>query len=152
MNIKKRANMIRLVAMVLVLALALPMGARAAVADTMQPLASDYLGSYSAYIYPAGSGKIQVWFTVTGTRTQEALGALTIQLYESTDNSTWKWVKAYSHNNYPDMMGYDTIYHSGHVDYQGLPGRYYRAYVCIWGGGLTVGDNRYFYTSSKQAT
>ena len=152
MNIRKRAGIIRFVAMVLVMVLTLPIGIRAAVADTVQPCASDYLNSYNAYIYAAGGGKIQVWFTVTGTRTQEALGALTIQLYESTDNSTWKWVKAYSHNNYPNMMGYDTAYHSGHVDYQGVAGRYYRAYVCIWGGGMTIGDNRYFYTSSKLAT
>lgn len=152
MNIRKRAIIIRLVAMVLVMALILPVGTRAAVADTVQPCASAYLNSYNAYIYAAGGGKIQVWFTVTGTGTLEALGALTIQLYESTDNSTWKWVKAYSHNNYPDMMGYDDYYHSGHVDYQGVAGRYYRAYVCIWGGGMTIGDNRYFYTSSKKAT
>jgi len=152
MNIKKRAIVVRFVAMILVMALTLSVGAMPAAAQSVQPRASDYLGSYSAYIYPAGSGKIQVYFTVTGTEVQEALGALTIQLYESTDNSNWTWVKAYSHKYYPDMVGYDVIFHAGHVDYQGVAGRYYRAYVCIWGGGLTIGDNRYFYTSSKRAT
>ena len=152
MNIKKKSVITRFVAMLLVMALALPMGAQAAVAETVQPCASLYLESYNAYIYAAGSGKIQVWFTVTGTSYLEALGALTIQIYESTDNSNWQLVRAFSHNNNPDMMGYDDFYHSGHVDYQGVAGRYYRAYVCIWGGGLTVGDTRYFYTSSKRAT
>ena len=151
MHIKKRAIIIRLVAIILMMTLTLSVGTHPASAEVVQPRASDYLGSYNAYIYPAGGGKVQVWFTVTGAGTQEALGALTIQLYESTDNSTWKWVKAYSHNNYPDMMGYNDYYHSGHVDYQGVAGRYYRAYVCIWGGGLTIGDNRYFYTSAKLA-
>lgn len=152
MNIKKRTIIIRLVAIVLMMALTLSVGALPASAEAVQPRGSAYLNSYNAYIYPAGGGKVQVWFTVTGTGTLEALGALTIQLYESTDNSNWTWVKAYSHNNYPSMMGYDDVYHSGHVDYQGVAGRYYRAYVCIWGGGLTIGDNRYFYTSSKKAT
>ena len=152
MNIKNRSHIVRLTAVLLAIALTLSAGALPAAAAAVQPRGSDYLGSYSAYIYPAGGGKIQVWFTVTGTDYQDALGALTIQLYESTDNSTWKWVKAYSHNNYPDMMGYNKIYHSGHVDYQGVAGRYYRAYVSIWGGGMTIGDNRYFYTSSKKAT
>lgn len=152
MNIKKKSTIIRVVAMLLVMALALPMGAQAAVAETVQPLASDYLNSYNAYVYPAGNGKIQVWFTVKGTGTLEALGALTIQIHESTDNSNWKLVKAFSHKYNTGMMGYDDFYHSGHVDYQGVAGRYYRAYVCIWGGGLTVGDTRYFYTSSKKAT
>lgn len=151
MNIKKRTIIIRLVAIILMMTLTLSVGTLPASAEAAQPRGSAYLSSYNAYIYPAGGGKVQVWFTVTGAGTQEALGALTIQLYESTDNSTWKWVKAYSHNNYPDMMGYNDYYHSGHVDYQGVAGRYYRAYVCIWGGGLTIGDARYFYTSAKLA-
>lgn len=152
MNSKKKFAVVRFTAVLLVMVLFLSVASLPAAAVTVQPRASDYLDSYSAYIYPAGGGKIQVWFTVTGTRTQEALGALTIQVYESRNNSDWTLVKAYSHNNNPDMMGYDKIYHSGHVDYQGVAGRYYRAYVSIWGGGLTVGDNRYFYTSSKLAT
>ena len=152
MNIKNREIIIRLAAMVLALTLMLPVSVQAAVVETVQPCASDYLNSYSAYIYPAGSGKIQIYFTVTGTRTQEALGALMIQVYESSDNSNWTLVKAYSHRNYSVMMGYDTAFHADHVDYQGMAGRYYRAYVGIWGGGLTVGDSRYFYTSSKLAT
>lgn len=151
MNIKKR-TMIRLVAMMLVIALILPVGTWAAVVETVQPCASDYLNSYNSYIYPAGGGKIQVYFTVTGTGTIEALGALMIQLYESTDNSNWTLVRAYSNRNYPNMMGYNKVFHAGHVDYQGVAGRYYRAYVGIWGGGLTVGDSRYFYTVAKLAT
>ena len=152
MNIRKREIIIRLIAMILVLTLMLPASVRAAVVDTVQPCASDYLGSYNAYIYPAGGGKIQVYFTVTGTGTIEALGALMIQVYESTNNSNWTLVRAYSHKNYPSMMGYNKVYHSGHMDYQGVAGRYYRAYVTIWGGGLTVGDSRSFYTVSKLAT
>lgn len=144
--------MIRLIAIVLIVASIIPVGARAAEMETMQPYASAYLDSYNAYIYPAGGGKIQVYFTVTGTRTQEALGALIIQVYESTDNSNWTLVRAYSHRNNSNMMGYNKVFHAGNVDYQGVAGRYYRAYVGIWGGGLTVGDSRYFYTVAKLAT
>ena len=149
---KKKFAVVRFTAVLLVLALSLSAGSLPAAAATVQPRASDYLSSYNAYVYPAGNGKIQVWFKVIGTDYQEALGALTIQLFESTDNSNWNWVKAYTHDRYSQMMGYDTFYHSGHVDYQGVAGRYYRAYVSIWGGGMTIGDNRYFYTSSKLAT
>ena len=149
---KKKFTIIRITAMFLIVALFLSAGSLPALAATVQPRASDYLASYNGYVYPAGSGKIQVWFTVTGTDYQEALGALTIQVYESRNNSDWTLVQAYSHNNFPDMMGYNKVYHSGHVDYQGVAGRYYRAMVSIWGGGMTIGDNRYFYTSSKLAT
>lgn len=148
---KKKFWAIPLTALLLVMALFFSVGSLPASA-TVQSRASDYLDSYTAYVYPAGSGKIQVWFNVVGVGYQEALGALTIQIYESKNNSNWTLVTAFIHNNNPDMMGYNTYYHSGHVDYQGVAGRYYRAYVSIWGGGLTVGDNRYFYTSSKLAT
>lgn len=152
MYIRKHSNFIRLVAMIMVIALTLPAGASAATVGTVQPYASSYLDSYNAYVYPAGNGKIQVWFTVTGTRYMDTLGALTIKIYESTDNSTWTWKKSFSNGNYPSMVGYDDYYHSGHVDYQGVAGRYYRAYVCIWAGKDGDGDTRYFYTSSKKAT
>ena len=145
-------TLFRLVAVIMVMALTLSMGVSAATVETVQPRASDYLNSYNAYVYPAGSGKVQVWFTVTGTNYMDTLGALTIRIYESTDNSNWTWVKSFSNGNYPSMIGYDDYYHSGHVDYQGVAGRYYRAYVTIWAGKDGDGDTRYFYTSSKLAT
>lgn len=146
-----KTPLVRLVAVILIFALTLPVAATATVVETAQSRASDYLTSYNSYIYPAGNGLIQTWFTVTGAGYQEALGALTIQIYESTDNINWTWVTAFSHKYNPDMMGYNKAYHSGHVDYQGVAGRYYKAYVCIWGGGLTIGDNRYFWTAVKKA-
>lgn len=152
MNMKRTSGMVRIVAVFLVMALILPVGARAATAETVQPRASLYLDSYSSYIYPAGSGKIQVWFTVTGTHYMDELGALTIQIYESTNGSTWTWKKSFTHESTSGMLGYDDFYHSGHVDYQGVAGRYYKAYVCIWAGENGDGDTRYFYTSVKKAT
>ena len=145
-------KLIRLVAMLLAFVLVLPMGVKAAVVEPAQPRASSYLNSYNAYVYPAGSGKIQVWFSVVGVGYMDTLGALTIKIYESTDNSNWTWVKSFSNGNYPSMVGYDDYYHSGHVDYQGVAGRYYKAYVCIWAGKDGDGDTRYFYTSAKLAT
>lgn len=152
MKIKKKSAILRITGMLLVLALTFSAGAMPAAAETVQPRASEYINSYNAYVYPAGNGKIQVYFTITGTDTLEVLGAMAIHIYESTDRSNWTWVKAYSYKNYPEMVGYNDIFHGGHVDYQGVAGRYYRAYVSIWAGGATVGDSRYFYTSSKLAT
>ena len=150
----KRNNFatIRFVAVIMVIAMVLPMGIGVSAVETVQPRASDYLTSYNAYVYSAGNGKIQVWFTVNGAGYMDTLGALTIRIYESTDNINWTWVKSFSNGNYPSMIGYDDYYHSGHVDYQGVAGRYYRAYVTIWAGKDGDGDTRYFYTSSKLAT
>lgn len=148
----KYSSVVRLAAMVLIIALILPVGSDATAAETVQPRASSYLDSYDAYVYPAGNGLVQVWFSVVGVSYLDSLGALRIVIYESVDNNTWTWKKTYSHDVYTNLLGYDEIYHSGHVDYQGFPNRYYKAYVCIWGGKDGGGDTRYYYTTARKAT
>ena len=137
----------KILAIVLVVAIVFPINAMAA--DTR---ASDYLTSYSAYVYPSGWGKVQVWFSVDGTGYMDELGALRIQLYESTDNETWTWVKTYQHIDYSGMLGYNDYTHYGHVEYGGTIGRYYKAYVCVWAGKDGDGDTRYFWTPTVKAT
>lgn len=149
---KYKSTAIRFVALVLIFVLTLPMVANAAVVTPVQPCASDYLTSYNGYVYPAGNGQLQIWFTVTGSGTMDDIGCLTIQVYESSDNSTWQWVKAFNYSNHAGMMTTDDWFHSGHVDYQGTAGKYYRAYITIYAGKNGAGDSRYFYTSSKLAT
>ena len=143
--------MMRLMALLLAFALIAPVGVVAETSETVQPRASYYLDSYNAYIYPAANGKIQAWFTVTGYGYLDSIGALTIQIYQSTDNVNWTWYKSFAHENNPQMLSFNDNYHSGYVECQGIPGKYYKAYVCIWGGSDGDGDTRYFYTSSKQA-
>lgn len=145
---RKHMTMFRIAALLLAVALILPIGTKAAV---VQPRASDYLDSYNAYIYPAANGKIQVWFTVTGNYYLDSIGALSIQVFHSTDNVNWSWYKTYRHDQNPQMLSYNDNYHSGYVECQGAPGMYYKAYVCIWGGSDGDGDSRYFYTSVKKA-
>lgn len=147
----KNAAILRVAAILLVVALVLPVNVNAAVTETVQPYASSYLSSYNAYVYPAGSGRVQVWFHVRGTNYMDELGTLTIKLYESKDNSTWTWVKSYTNDTSSSMLGYDDYYHEGYVSYQGIGGRYYKAYVCVWAGKNGAGDTRYFWTSSQQA-
>lgn len=136
----------RIVAFLLVVAMSFPITVNAA-----EPRASDYLDSYQAYVYPAGSGEIQVWFSVTADTYMDELGALSIHIYESSDNSTWTYKTTYRHSNYSGMLGTDDIFHSGHISYQGTTGKYYKAYVCIWAGKDGGGDTRYYWTSSKKA-
>lgn len=149
---KKKNLIVRIISLVLVLTMLVPVGASAAVAETAQPRASSYLDSYSAYIYPAGGGKIQACFSVTGTDYMDEIGVLRIAIYESTNNSTWTWVKSYNDINYPSLLSYNDYHHSGYMTYQGVAGRYYKAYVCVWAGENGSGDTRYFWTSAKKAT
>lgn len=146
MNIKKHL-LVKIVAIVLIVACVFPVNAMA-----VQPRASDYLTSYSAYVYPAGWGKVQVWFEVEGTNDMDELGALSIWIYESTDNENFTWVETFEYQDTPGMLTYNDYSHSGHVEYKGTIGRYYKAYVCIWGGKNGAGDTRYFWTNSEKAT
>ena len=146
---KTRSVIIRLVAIMLVLVLVVP--ASAAAVEPVQPRASYYLSSYNSYVYPAGSGRVQVWFTVRGTDYMDEIGTVRISRYDSTDNNTWTWKRTYTHDSTSSMLGYNDYIHEGHVDYQGIGGRYYKAYVCVWAGENGSGDTRYFWTSARQA-
>ena len=146
MNTKKHL-LSKVIAVILVIACVFPISAMA-----VESRASDYLSGYSAYVYPAGWGKVQVWFEVDGTNDMDEIGALEIQLFESKDNENWTWVKTFGYTDHSDMLVYDDWTHTGHVEYNGTIGRYYKAYVCVWAGKNGAGDARYFWTSAKKAT
>lgn len=145
-------RLIRLTALTLVVMLLATSAVSATATEPVQPRASAYLTSYQTYIYPAGGGEIQVWFDVTADHYMDELGALSIFLYESTDNAYWTHVETFSHIDYGNMLLEDDIFHMSHVTYQGVRGRYYKAYVCIWAGKDGGGDSRYLWTSVKIAT
>lgn len=146
---KKNATAVRIIAIVIAIALIAPVNVRAAVPETVQPYASSYLSSYGAYVYLPGSGVVQVYFNVAGTRYMDELGSLFIEIYESTNGTSWTCVKTFNYSSTPGLLSYNDDYHSGHVSYNGVAGRYYKAYICVWGGKDGVGDSRYFWTSVK---
>lgn len=145
MHKKSKNTIIRTIAFLLVMIFVLPMSVSASV----QPRASHYLSAYQAYVYLPGNGEVRVYFNVNGTDYMDELGALSIKIYESTDGASWTWKKTFTHDSTPGMLSYNDDYHSGYVSYNGVAGRYYKAYVCIWGGKDGDGDTRYFYTSAK---
>ena len=149
---KRSTKAIRMIALCLTLLILVPSNVNATTSFSINPRASDYLNSYNAYLHQSGWGKIQVWFDVTGVDYMDDIGVLTIKVYESTDNETWTWVKTYKHDTTSSMLGTNKIYHSGHVEYQGTIGRYYKAYVTIWAGKNGDGDTRYYWTDIKKAT
>ena len=149
---RRQTYVIKAIAIVLAMSLMMPIGATAAEEDSVTPRASSYLAAYTAYICAMGNGDLEIWFEVTGTRVQEYLGVLTIYLYESTDNVNWYWVKTYLNTEYETMLSTNDWHHVDHVDYEGVEGRYYKAYVQIWGGPDDTGDSRYIWTDVERAT
>ena len=133
----------------LIVAVCFPMSVNATVSEYIQPRASDYLTSYNAYVYLPGNGEVRVYYSVSGTNYMDELGALSIKIYESKDGTNWTWKKTFTYDSTAGMLSYNDDYHSGHVTYNGVRGRYYKAYVCIWGGKDGKGDTRYFWTPSN---
>ena len=152
MERKKSHFLVKLIAILLVVSLCAPIGAQAAMPETVQPMASAYLMSYTAYICAMGNGDLEIWFEVLGTRTWADIGVLTIYLYESTDNSTYYWVETFRFTDYSNMLWHDDNICIDHVDYEGVPGRYYKAYVHIWAGPEDGGDGRYIWTPVERCT
>ena len=140
---------VRLIVLLLVFSFIVPVYAQAAETESVQPRASAYLSSYGAYVYLPGNGQVQVYFDVTGTNYMDELGALSISIYESTDGVNWTFKKTFTHDSTAGMLSYNDDFHTGHVTCNGIVGRYYKAYVCIWGGKNGQGDTRYFWTSAK---
>ena len=150
---KKKSCLIKAVVIILVIALMMPVSVNAAMPETVMPLASAYLACYTAYVCAMGGGNLEIWFEVTGTGTQEYLGVMSIFLYESTDNVNWYWVQTFQHEDYEQMLLANAWEVVDCVEYdEAVPGRYYKAYVGIWGGPDDCGDSRYIWTSSKRAT
>lgn len=149
---KEKHYFVRFVACILAISLFAPIGAHAATGEAISPYASAYLASYTAYICAMGDGDLEIWFEVLGTGTWADIGVLTISLYESTDNSTFNWVKAYRFTNYPQMLVHDDYFCMDYVSYEGVPGRYYKAYVQIWAGPEDGGDTRYIWTPVERCT
>ena len=152
MERKKSRFLVKLIAIALVASLCAPIGAQAAMPETVQPMASAYLATYTAYICAMGDGDLEIWWEVTGTGTWADIGVLRVYLYESTDNSSFYWVDTFKFTDYPNMLWHNNFFSMDHVDYEGIPGRYYKAYVQIWAGPEDGGDQRYIWTPVERCT
>ena len=152
MERKKHHFLVKLIAIILAVSLCVPIGARAAMPETVQPLASDYLAAYTAYICAMGNGDLEIWWEVCGTDYWADIGVLTVYLYESTDNSNFYWVKTFHFTAHPNMLWHNNYICVDHVEYDGVPGRYYKAYVQIWAGPEDGGDTRYIWTPVERCT
>lgn len=146
MERKHRRLFVKLIAIILTVSMCTPVGVQAAMPEMVAPMASDYLMEYTAYICAMGGGDLEIWFEVTGTGTWADIGVVTIYLYESTDNQNWYWVDTYKFEDYEGMLEHNTYFCMNYVPYEGVPGRYYKAYVQIWAGPEDGGDSRYIWT------
>ena len=146
MERKKSHFLVKMIAIILAVSLCAPIGAQAAMPETVQPMASAYLMDYTAYICAMGDGDLEIWWEVTGTQRWADIGVLLVSVYESIDNSNFYWVESFRFTDYSQMLVHNDYFCMDYVDYDGVPGRYYKAYVHVWAGPEDGGDGRYIWT------
>lgn len=111
--------------LVFIMCLAIPAGA-----EEIAPYASNYFGSYNAYLSGETSTSFEVWFSVTALRVMDKIGVDYINIQRSSDGSNWTTVKTYDSDDYPGLMATNTASHAGHVTYTNKKSGYeYRAFV-----------------------
>ena len=135
----KRFARLLCVVLIFAMCLAIPVGAEA-----IAPYASNYFGSYSAYLGAETSTSFQVWFSVTALRKMDKIGVDYIDIQRSNDGSNWTTVKTYDSDDYSNLMDTNSSSHSGHVTYSNKQSGYqYRAYVHFYAkegnGSSTLG-------------
>lgn len=148
----RRKTLLKLIALLMTASCLMTSVAFAAVPETVQPLASAYFGSYCPTVSALGGGKVQVTISVTGTSIMDEIGADSIVLYESTDQTDWEQVKTWDKSTYPGLFDEDTSEHTATVSYYGVAGRYYKAYICIYAKKGTGMESSYIWTYVKRAT
>lgn len=120
------------------------------VEEEISPQASAYLTDYTAWASAGSSGKIYVYFDVTGTGPVARLGAKLI-VVQVKDAGVWKNVLTKTGTVSNGLLSANDASHGGDIVYQGTVGNTYRAVVTIYGGPTSGGDSRIVTTNSVVA-
>lgn len=122
--------------------------ASAATPETVEPMASDYLSTYSGWMSrESGSKEMSVNFSVVGTDIMDLIGVRLISVYYSSDGENWTIHGIYRYEDYPHLMKSDTAVCSASLAVTGSYGYYYKAYL-VFKSELDGGyDERAIYTS-----
>ncbi len=122
----------KLVSMILVLSLLLAVPVQAE--GNVEPRGSNFFSSFWTFLEKGDHYSVEVWFDVVANGGQmEEIGATMIELYESKDGESWTKVKIFEAEDYPQMIDYNTVSHTGHVTYYAsMPCYYYRACVTYY--------------------
>lgn len=117
----------RFLSMVLALTLIFSMSTVAFAADIM-PRANPYINSKYGSIASAGSGKININFSVDASDIMTTLGANKIELYKADG----AYLKTFYSSSYPNMLGSNTYTYGSSVSYNGVSGESYYAVITYY--------------------
>lgn len=114
--------------------------------------ASLYLKSYTASTSAQGNGIVRVSFTVGATGLMDNVGASIITLQYSFDNSTWYTETTFYSSSTSGMIRSNSANYTSYVEYSGISGLYYRAFVTVYASNSNGSDTAQIYAGSIKAT
>lgn len=110
--------------------------------DQITPRASYYLSGYSSGLVAKGNRKMNVNYSVYGTRTMDKIGVDEI-LIEYWNGSDWVTDHHVYGSKHPEFYSTEEIGHAGGYSFYGMPGLKYRATVTAYAeldGGSDTGE------------
>lgn len=134
---------VRLICLLVVFA---SLAAIPAYAQEQSSRASDYLSSYLAYCTKPDSTTVNVSFLVVGTGIMDEIGANTVTVQYSSDQSNWSTAKTFYKSSYPSMTDTNASAHSTVLSCTVPSGMYYRAKVTFYSAKNGSFSERYYIT------
>lgn len=115
-------------------------------AQEQSPWASSYFTAYRAYCTKTSSTSLTVSFEVLGVGMMDEIGANTIKVQYSSDQTNWTTAKTFTKSSYTSMTDTNTGSHAAELSCTVPSGKYYRAYVEFYAEKNGGYAERYYYT------
>lgn len=142
-----RRKAFRALALLMVCALFLGSFAFAAAPSVIEPQASNYIASKTAYIYKNGGGSISLCFGITATGPMTLLGTTRIELYTAAG----RLMKIYTSSSYENMLVTNRYTYNSYVTYPGVSGESYYAVMTFYAGNSKGSDSKIVTTATVTA-
>ncbi len=84
------------------------------------------------------------------TSIMNQLGVTEIQILEQNGTS-WRTVEIYRYQDYPNLMGSNTLRHTGSITFPGIAGRTYVAHITFYAANAKGSETQVITTSSVTA-
>jgi len=108
-----------------------------------------YLDAYRAWLTPESGAIIDVTIHVQAVDDMDDVGALSVEMFESTDGgATWSRDGIYLSALHDELLEQDTyLYYDTPISHQGTAGYKYYAIVTVYAGDSTGSDSKTYNTT-----
>lgn len=106
--------------------------------------ASQTLSNYFVGLSAAGGGTMSITAVVNGVGEQDKIGVQQINIECKTSSSAeWEYYDTMYAAAHPDFYVYEDRTYMGGIDFEGVPGHYYRVTITAYAKKGTISDTGY---------